>query len=58
MPVLYFPSPFICVICFIHFGIFVALIIVNVFIRDLEPGNGARTIASRVIWGRNKFGDL
>lgn len=52
MPLLYIPSVFICVVAFIHFGLFVALIIVNVFIRDLDPGNGSRTISSRIIWGR------
>lgn len=51
MPLLYMPSVLVCVLAFVHFGLFVALIIVNVFIRDLERGKGARTTASRVIWG-------
>lgn len=51
-PLLYMPSVFICVVAFVHFGLFVALVIVNVFIRDLDPGNGSRTIASRLIWAR------
>ena len=53
LPLLYFPSVYICVVAFVHFGLFLALIIVNVFIKDLEPGNGARTMASRIIWGCN-----
>lgn len=51
LPILYFPSVFICVVAFIHFTLFLALIIVNVFIKDLDPGNGARTNVSRIIWG-------
>lgn len=50
MPLVYLPSVFVCVVAFIHFGFFLGLVIVNVFIKDLEPGNGARTIATRVFW--------
>jgi hypothetical protein len=55
MPLLYMPSVFVCVIAFVHFGLFCALIIVNIFIRDLEPGNGTRTQVSRIIWGRKIY---
>jgi hypothetical protein len=50
------PHVFTCVIAFVHFGCFFALVIVNIFIRDLEPGRGTRTTISRGIWGRkNNF---
>jgi len=35
MPLVYLPSIFVCVVAFIHFGLFIGLVIVNVFIRDL-----------------------
>lgn len=55
MPLLYMPSVLVCVLAFVHFGLFVGLIIVNVFIRDLERGKGARTTASRIMWGCKIF---
>lgn len=51
IPILYYPSIFMCVMGWIHFGLFIALLVVNIFIRDLEP-NGSRTMVSRIIWIR------
>lgn len=36
VPILYNPSVFVCVLGFIHFALFVALVIINVFIKDVE----------------------
>ncbi len=51
MPIVYTASIFVCVLAFIHFALFAAMIIVNVFIKDAEPGQGNRTSVSRIIWG-------
>lgn len=52
---LYTPSIFLCVLAFIHFALFGAMIVVNVFIKDAEPGQGSRTTVSRIIWGCKYF---
>lgn len=52
---LYTPSVFLCVLGFIHFALFGAMIVVNVFIQDTEPGQGSRTTVSRILWGCNIF---
>ncbi len=33
-----------------HFVCFLGLLVVNIFIKDAEPGNGNRTKATRVFW--------
>lgn len=53
MIIVYIPYIFSAVIGFLHFAAFVALVILNIFIKDAEPGNGSRTKGSRVVWGRN-----
>jgi hypothetical protein len=55
MPILYTASIFVCVLAFIHFALFAALIIVNVFISDEEPGKGNKTSVSRILWGSNHY---
>jgi hypothetical protein len=52
MPILYFPCTFIAVIAYVHFGFYLALIIVNIILKDAEPGQGLRTLLSRVFWAR------
>jgi hypothetical protein len=55
MIIIYIPYVFSAVIGFFHFACFLALIILNIFIKDAEPGNGSRTKGTRVVWGRNKY---
>jgi hypothetical protein len=45
----------VCVLAFIHFALFAALVIVNVFIKDAEPGAGTKTSVSRIVWGCNFY---
>lgn len=51
--ILYIPYIYSAVIGFLHFAAFLALVIVNIFIKDAEPGNGSRTKVSRLLWGSN-----
>ena len=55
LPFLYYPSVFVCVISFIHLACFLGIVIVNVFIKDNEPGKGPRTTASRIMWMSTYF---
>jgi hypothetical protein len=49
--IVYIPYIFSAVIGFLHFVCFVALIILNICIKDADPGQGSRTKGSRVVWG-------
>jgi hypothetical protein len=51
MIILYIPLVFSAVIGFLHFVCFLVLIILNICIKDVEPGNGSRTKGTRVVWG-------
>jgi hypothetical protein len=46
----YYPYIFAAINAYIHFAAFIALVIVNIFIKDAEPGSGNRTKATRVLW--------
>ena len=48
--IVYVPYTFSAVIGFLHFVCFIALIILNICIKDAEPGNGSRTKGTRVVW--------
>lgn len=50
---LYIPYIFETVMAYVHLGLFMIMILVNIFIKDEEPGNGNRTTATRVIWACN-----
>ena len=49
--IVYVPYIFSAVIGFLHWVCFIALIILNICIKDAEPGNGSRTKGTRVVWG-------
>ena len=51
----YIPYIFEAIFAYVHFACFCGMIIVNIFIKDAEPGQGNRTRASRVLWLSNKF---
>jgi hypothetical protein len=51
--IVYIPYVYSAVIGFFHFLAFIALIIINICIKDAEPGNGSRTKGTRVVWGSN-----
>ena len=53
LPMIYNPSIFLCVIAWVHFGLFIGLLILNIFVKEVEPGQGARTSATRILWGSN-----
>ena len=53
LPFLYYPCVFVCVISFLHLAFFIGMIIVNVFMKDNEPGKGPRTTVSRIMWACN-----
>lgn len=46
----YIPYIFEAILAYIHFALFLGLIIVNIFVKDAEPGQGNRTKASRILW--------
>ncbi len=52
---LYIPYIFETVMAYVHLALFMGLILVNIFLKDEEPGNGNKTTASRIIWARNLF---
>lgn len=56
--IIYLPSIFSAVVGFLHFGSFVAMVIVNICIKDAtdaEPGKGSRTRVTRIIWASKYF---
>jgi hypothetical protein len=52
---LYVPYIFETIMAYIHLAAFLALLIVNVFLKDAEPGNGHRTMASRILWASKMY---
>ena len=50
VPIIYKPEAVSVVFAFIHFGLFVGLIIVNVFVKNESADSGNRTLISRIIW--------
>jgi len=40
---------------YVHLALFIALLLVNIFVQDVEPGNGNRTNVSRVLWAGTFF---
>ena len=52
--ILYIPYIFSAVIGFFHFICFLVLVILNICIKDAEPGNGSRTKGTRVVWGSKR----
>lgn len=50
--IVYIPYTFAVVIGFLHFLCFLVLIILNICIKDAEPGQGSRTKGTRIVWGR------
>ena len=53
--IIYIPYVFSAVIGFFHFICFLVLLILNICIKDAEPGNGSRTKGTRVVWGRTYY---
>jgi hypothetical protein len=51
--IVYIPYTFAVVIGFLHFLCFLVLIVLNICIKDAEPGNGSRTKGTRVVWASN-----
>ena len=50
----FIPYIFEAILAYIHFAMFCGMIIVNIFIKDAEPGNGNRTKVTR-IFGQVKY---
>ena len=50
LTLLYIPYIFETIMAYIHLAAFIALLLVNIFVQDVEPGNGNRTTISRVLW--------
>lgn len=46
----YIPYIFEAILAYVHFACFLGLIVVNIFVKDAEPGQGNRTRATRVLW--------
>ena len=46
----FIPYIFEAILAYIHFAMFCGMIIVNIFIKDAEPGNGNRTKVTRIFW--------
>ena len=46
----FIPYVFEAILAYIHFACFCGMIIVNIFIKDAEPGNGNRTKVTRILW--------
>lgn len=55
LTLLYIPYIFETIMAYIHLAAFIALLLINIFVQDVEPGNGNRTTISRVLWAGNFF---
>ena len=53
LTLLYIPYIFETIMAYIHLAAFIGLLLVNIFVKDVEPGNGNRTTVSRIIWASN-----
>ena len=53
--IVYVPYVYSAVIGFLHFACFLALLVLNICIKDAEPNNGSRTKGTRVVWGRKPY---
>ena len=41
---------FAAILAYIYFAMFCGILIVNIFVKDAEPGNGNRTKVTRIFW--------
>lgn len=50
LTLLYIPYIFETIMAYIHLALFIVLLLVNIFVQDIGPGNGNRTTISRALW--------
>ena len=49
--IVYVPYVFSAIIGFLHFLCYIVLVVLNVCVKDVEPGSGSRTRGTRIVWG-------